>query len=64
MTVIIGGRMIMQESPVSRQARQPVIPDDFLVDGVARRGDQVVLQHRNTGAGSNNLFWRAELTRI
>lgn len=60
-TVIIGGRLIMQEAPLSRQARPPLIPDDFLIAAPVRRGEQIVLNVRNTGAGSNNLFWRVEL---
>lgn len=60
-TVIVGGRLIMQEAPISRQARPPLIPDDFLISAPVRRGDQIVLNHRNTGAGANSIFWRVEL---
>lgn len=60
-TVIVGGRMVMQEASVSRQARPPLIPDDFLVDAVVRAGEQITLNHRNTGAGANNLFWRVTI---
>lgn len=60
-TVIVGGRLIMQEASLSRQARPPLIPDDFLVEAPVRRGEQIVLNVRNTGAGSNNLFWRVQL---
>lgn len=56
---LAGGRQSMDESPVSRQNRMPIEPDDVLVNAFpARRGDQLVLRHRNTGAGANVLFYR------
>jgi hypothetical protein len=60
-TIYVGGRVVMQESPVSRQNRVPVIPDDVIATAPMRGGDQLVISHRNTGAGSNTLFWRVDL---
>lgn len=59
-TIYIGGRVILTESAISRQARPPLIPDDVLTTELIGRGEQIVVQHRNTGAGSNNLFWRLD----
>jgi hypothetical protein len=60
-TIYIGGRVVMQESTVSRAARVPVIPDDVIATAPMRKGDQLVLSHRNTGAGTNSIFWRVDL---
>lgn len=59
-TIFIGPRLIMPESSVSRQARVPIIPDDVLVTAPMAKGEQIVVQHRNTGAGPNTLFWRVD----
>lgn len=60
-TVTHGARTIMEESPVSRANRQPVVPDDFTMSGAVRAGERIVVKARNTGAGTNTLFWRCEL---
>lgn len=61
-TIFCGGRVIMQESPLSRQARIPVIPDDIVAGPIpVRRGEQLAVVVRNTGAGANVIFWRVDL---
>ena len=60
-TIYVGGRVVMQESTLSRAARVPVIPDDVLATAPMRKGDQLSISHRNTGAGTNSLFWRVDL---
>ena len=60
-TIYVGGRVVMQESTVSRAARVPIIPDDVIASAPMRKGDQLVISHRNTGAGTNSLFWRVDL---
>lgn len=62
-TIYVGGRVVMQESNVSRAARVPVIPDDVLTQHPVRAGEQVTISHRNTGAGANVLFWRVDYAR-
>lgn len=62
-TLYVGGRVVMQESPISRQARVPLIPDDVLTSAPVRAGEQITLSHRNTGAGANTLFWRLDFAR-
>lgn len=59
-TIYVGGRVVMSESPLSRQARVPLIPDDVLTSAPCRAGEQITLAHRNTGAGANTLFWRVD----
>jgi hypothetical protein len=60
-TIYIGSRIVVPESNVSRQARVPLLPDDILVTAPMRRGEKLVIQHRNTGAGTNTMFWRVDL---
>ena len=60
-TIYCGNRVVFPEANISRAARVPLLPDDILVTFPMRRGEQIVLKHRNTGAGSNTLFWRQDL---
>jgi hypothetical protein len=60
-TVTTGTNVIMQESSLSRAARVPIKPDDFLLSDVVRKGERITVQSRNTGAGANNLFWAVEM---
>lgn len=60
-TVYCGNRVVLPEANVSRAARVPLLPDDILIRFPMRRGEQIVLKHRNTGAGANTLFWRQDL---
>lgn len=60
-TIYIGNRIVMPEASVSRQARIPLIPDDILTTAPMRAGEKIVIQHRNTGAGTNTMFWRIDL---
>lgn len=60
----IGGRSIMRESPLSRQARHPLKPDDLTHEDIAMPGEQIVVRYRNTGAGANNLFWAVEVDPV
>lgn len=62
-TIYVGGRVVMQESNVSRQARVPLIPDDVLTSAPVRAGEQITVSHRNTGAGANVMFWRLDFAR-
>ena len=56
----IGSRLVLVESPVSRQNRPPLVPDDLLLEDIAMPGEQLIMRARNTGAGSNTVFWRVE----
>jgi len=63
LTVQVGSKVQLEESPVSRANRMPLLPDDVLL---ARfpipRGKRLVLKVRNTGVGANTVFWNLELT--
>lgn len=60
-TITVGTRTVLPESSISRAARVPLLPDDTLVTFPMRRGEPIILKHRNTGAGANTLFWRQDL---
>jgi len=60
-TIQSGSDVLLEESPVSRAARVPIVPDDLTVEDVAEPGDRLKLAVRNTGAGANNLFWAVEV---
>jgi len=63
-TVLSGSDTLLEESPVSRQARFPVYPDDFTLVDAAAGGERLVVRHRNTGAAANNLFWAVRITPL
>ena len=63
-TVLSGSDTVLEESPISRQARFPIYPDDFTLVDVARAGERLVIRHRNTGVAANNLFWAVRITPI
>lgn len=60
-TVICGLRTVIPESSFSRQNRVPLLPDDILCQFPMRRGEQIIVKVRNTGAGSNTCFWRLDV---
>lgn len=63
-SVQIGTRGVMNESPLNRAARFPLVPDDLTCEDVALPGQRITLALRNTGAGANNTFWAVEVLPI
>jgi hypothetical protein len=63
-TIQSGTDVLLEESPISRQARFPVVPDDLTAEDAAMPGDRLKLAVRNTGAGANNLFWAVDVTPL
>jgi len=63
-TIQAGSEVLMEESPVSRAARFPVIPDDLTAEDVVGgtgKPERLKLQIRNTGAGAVDTFWLVEV---
>lgn len=60
-TIAVGMTTVVPESSVSRQNRPPLIPDDVFTTFRARQGQRLIITHRNTGAGTNTLFWRIDV---
>jgi len=63
LTLFAGGRVLMPESPISRQARFPIDPDDAVLTAPVRQGEQLVAQWRAAGGGTSILYWKAQLRR-
>lgn len=63
-TIQSGSDVMMEESPVSRAARVPVIPDDLTAEDVVMPNDRLKLAIRNTGAGPIDVFWRVEVIEV
>lgn len=63
-TIQSGSEVLMEESPVSRAARFPVIPDDLVCEDIAMPGDRLKLAIRNTGAGAVDTFWAVEVREL
>lgn len=58
-TLYAGGRVLMPESQMSRQARFPLDPDDVLLPNAnIPGGQQLVLQCRAAGAGTSIFYWK------
>src|SRR6266700_1427045 len=63
-TVQVGSDVLLEESPISRQARVPVWPDDYSLSDVAAKGDRLKIAIRNAGAGAVDTFWAIRITPI
>lgn len=62
-TIQVGSEVHLEESPVSRQNRPPLFPDDLLLDRFpCPKGKRIIIKARNTGAGANNVFFALDLT--
>jgi hypothetical protein len=59
-----GSRTIMETAPVSRANRQPLVPDDMLLEAVVMPYEQIVMRASNTAAGPNDIFWRVDIRPI
>lgn len=58
----VGGRSITPRIPINTQNRQPVVPDDLIVDGVeVYEGELIQLTQVNTTAGALTGRYRFEL---
>lgn len=63
-TIQSGSEVLMEESPISRAARFPLVPDDLACEDVAMPGDRLKLAIRNTGAGAVDTFWAVEVREL
>lgn len=62
-TVMSGSDTLLQESPISRQNRMPIYPDDFSLSDFASGGERLVIAARNTDTvNAENLFWAVKIT--
>lgn len=60
-SLLIGSDVVVDDQEISAANRFPVVPDDFVSQGGALKGDRIVLRLRNTTAGALNVFTRLEI---
>lgn len=60
-TVQSGSDVLLEESPVSRQNRVPVFPDDYDLQDIAMPGDRLKVALRNTGGVAIDVFWAVRI---
>jgi len=63
-TVQAGSDILMEESPLSRAARMPIVPDDLTIEDVVGAGDRLVVRVRNAGGVVATLFWAVEIVEL
>lgn len=62
--IMIGGKLVLVESPISGQARMPIDPDDKVYDDIHLAGERIILRGRNTGAGANVIQGRVSVDPV
>ncbi len=52
LSFLIGREVFSQDEEISAANRFPIIPDDFVVDGVGGAGERIFVELRNTTGGA------------
>jgi len=60
-TLIIGGRIMVNDQPISQANRFPTIPDDVVTQEVGRAGERIILTFRNTTGGALTVNWSMDV---
>jgi len=63
-TMLIGGRTIVNDQAISTANRFPITPDDFMAEGGAVTGERILLTFRNSTGGALTSFWRVEVLPV
>jgi hypothetical protein len=63
-SMLIGGRAVVDDQEVNAQNRMPILPDDFVSEGGARPGERLVVRYRNTTAAAITAFSRLDLIPV
>lgn len=50
-TLVIGGRVVVNDQPINSANRWPILPDDLLTEHGALAGSRLILTFRNTTGG-------------
>lgn len=60
-----GQDVLMENAPMSAQARIPVYPDDYQLTDVAAAGERLKVRVRNTNAGAaRSIFFAVRITPL
>jgi hypothetical protein len=63
-SIISGTDVVVSKARCNAQNRIPIWPDDFLQKDEALPGDRLVLQLRNTGAGSHTVSYAVRIEPV
>lgn len=60
-TLLLGGRAVLNDAPISQANRFPLLPDDIVIREIA--SGRIVLTFRNTTAGALTVNWLIDVLR-
>ena len=63
-TLIIGGRVVVNDQPINSSNRWPILPDDLLTEHAAVAGSRLVLTFRNTTGGALTVNHMTEVIAV
>lgn len=63
-TLLVGGRTIINDQPISGANRFPTIPDDIVTEEGGRAGERILLMFRNTTGGTLTVNWAVDVTAV
>ncbi len=64
MTLLVGSEVYIEDQEVNAQNRLPILPDDFVTQGVGGPGERIVIKYRNTTVGAITAFLRVEVDEV
>lgn len=62
--VFSGQDVLLEQGSVSILDRQPIYPDDFVLNDVAAGGERIKIRIRNSSAGTLNFFTTLKITPL
>lgn len=62
-TIQAGPEVLLEDNPISRAARSPIVPDDLTTRDTALANDRLRLAIRSTGAAVS-VQWRVQITPL
>jgi hypothetical protein len=60
-TLLIGGRVVVNDAPISQANRFPIVPDDVVTQEVGGAGNRLILTFRNTTGGALTCNWSLDI---
>lgn len=61
---LVGSESYVQDQEVNSQNRLPIIPDDFVGEGVGGPGERILVSFRNTTGAAITAFTRIEVESV
>jgi hypothetical protein len=63
-TLLVGGRAVVNDQAIGLQNRFPITPDDLILSAGALPGERMVLTFRNTTGGALTAFWQVQVRYV